>query len=393
MKILFVCQYFYPEQFKINEICFELARKGNDVTVLTGLPNYPNGIVDKKYRKIKTQYEDINGVKVIRTFLIGRGKRKITLALNYLSFAISSSIKALFMKKEFDLILVYQLSPITMAIPGIILKHKLKIPLVMYSFDLWPESIVSGGINNKGITYKLLLKLSQYIYKKADLILTSSKMFEEYFRNVIEYKNNIINLPVFAEDLFKKTLKEEKKDFVDLFFAGNIGEMQSLETIVFCANELKNNTQIRFHIVGDGSSKIKCEMLSDELRLNNIKFYGSYPIEEMPKFYSFADAFLITLKANETISYTLPNKMQSYLASGKPVIGAINGETRLVIEESNCGLVSNAEDYIQLAKNIEYFASNREKWIEYSFNAINYYEKNYKKEVFFDKLENILKYI
>ena len=172
MKLLVVCQYFYPEQFKVNDICYELVKEGHEVTVLTGLPNYPSGKVSRRYRGFKNRQEEVKGVKILRSWLIGRGKSNMTLAANYLSFALSASFKALGMKKDFDAILVYQLSPITMAIPAIILKRITKKPLIIYSFDLWPESIASAGISAKSPIYKVLLKFSRWIYQSADEIFT-----------------------------------------------------------------------------------------------------------------------------------------------------------------------------------------------------------------------------
>lgn len=391
MKLLLVCQYFYPEQFRVNDICFELAKEGHEITVLTGLPNYPSGIVDKKYKWFKNRKEEINGVKVIRSWLLGRGKSTKRLALNYISFAISSTLKALFLKKDFDLILVYQLSPVTMALPAILLKKLTKKPLILYCHDLWPESIASAGISSDSIIYSTLLKISKWIYKSADQIITSSKLFEEYFNSTLGIYDNITHLPVYAEDLFENINSTKKSDgTINLVFAGNIGEMQSVETIIYAANELKENKNIKFHIVGDGSSRKKCEELANKMKLNNVIFYGHYPITEMPRFYEIADAFLVTLKANKVISYTLPNKVQSYMAAGKPIIGAIDGETQMVINNAQCGLCCPAEDYKGLANNIKKFAEEKEKYAVYGKNARQYYDNNFSKKIYMERLNHLL---
>ncbi|MBK5484114.1 glycosyltransferase family 4 protein [Peribacillus sp. TH16] len=394
MKVLVICQYFFPEQFRVNDICFELAKEGNEVTVLTGLPNYPSGIVDKKYKGLKHRNEQINGVNVIRSSLIGRGKGVKKLALNYASFALTATCKALFLKKDFDLILVYQLSPVTMALPGILLKKITKKPLILYCHDLWPESIASAGISSNSKLYSVLLKLSKWIYKSADKILTSSKLFEEYFKNTLDIHDPIIHLPVYAEALFENIKEVEHRDeTTNLVFAGNIGEMQSVETIIYAANEIKEERNIRFHIVGDGSSRKKCEELVESLSLNNVIFHGQHPITEMPKFYEMADAFLVTLKANKAISYTLPNKVQSYMAAGKPILGSIDGETNLVLNEANCGFCTPAEDYVKLAASISEFAESKDMHLSYGKNARQYYDKNFSKTIYMERLNTLLKKI
>lgn len=391
MKILLVCQYFYPEQFRVNDICFELAKEGHIVTVLTGLPNYPSGIVDNKYKGFKNRKEEINGVKVIRSWLLGRGTGITRLALNYLSFALSSTMKALFIKKDFDEILIYQLSPVTMALPGILLKKLTKKPLILYCHDLWPESIASAGISSDSKIYAIILRISKWIYKRADEIFTSSKLFEEYFRNTLEIDNNITHLPVYAESLFENINIRKKCDKnINLVFAGNIGEMQSVETILYAANELKEEQYIKFHIIGNGSSAEKCKELASILNLKNVIFHGQHPINEMPKFYEMADAFLITLKANKIISYTLPNKIQSYMAAGKPIIGAIDGETQIVINQANCGLCTSAENFKDLANKISTFVRETENWTIYGKNARNYYDNNFSKKIYFERLNSLI---
>lgn len=387
MKILLVCQYFYPERFRVNDICFELVKQGHDVTVLSGLPNYPDGVVKKEYKK--TRYEEINGVKVYRSWLVGRGSSNKTLFLNYLSFAISASIKAATLKGDFDKIIVYQLSPITMAIPAIVAKVKFKKPLIMYTHDLWPESIASGGITSKGFVYKTVKRLSKWIYKQADEIWLSSQMFKYYFNDYLNINKKMTHLPVYAEDLFGSIPRREEDGETNLLFAGNIGEMQSVETILLAANELKNREDIVFHIVGDGSSKKKCEELKEEFQLSNVKFHGSHPLEKMPYYYSIADAFLITLKDNKSISYTLPNKVQSYMAAGKPILGAINGETAEVVKQAECGFIVEAENHVELAKKISEFADIKNKDYLYK-NSKEYYAENYSKENYFINLSKAL---
>ncbi|WP_112182128.1 glycosyltransferase family 4 protein [Paraliobacillus zengyii] len=394
MKILVVCQYYYPEPFRITDICETLVKMGHEVTVLTGLPNYPEGRVLDEYRNGKKRHEVIKGVKIIRSYEIGRGSSKIKLFLNYFSFAISASLKALFMKEKFDVVFVNQLSPVVMSIPAIIYKKKKKKKILLYSLDLWPASLAAGGIKENSISYQFFLKVSRWIYSSPDLILVTSSMFKKYFGSTLGIKTEIIrHLPQYAEDLFTTEFNSisDSNDYKYIFvFAGNIGDMQSVETIVKAANELSDYPDIGFYIIGDGSKLEECKIISKSLGLKNVRYYGRLPLSEMPKYYSMADAMLITLKDNKNLSYTLPGKVQSYMAAGKPIIGAINGETRRVIEESNSGLCCAAEDYKGLANIVIEYCNSSEKE-NMASNSYDYYIENYSKEKFMSILENTLK--
>lgn len=395
MRILVVCQYYYPEPFRITDICEQFVKNGHEVTVLTGLPNYPEGEIHKDYQHKKNRSELINGVNIKRTFEFGRGKSKVNLALNYLSFAISSSLYSLFLKNTFDSIFVYQLSPITMCIPAIILKKKYNKKLIIYCLDLWPESILVGRVKRSSLFYKFTLSLSKFIYSSADKIAVTSEMFIDYFINTLGIPSDkLLHIPQYAEDIFTKSNKSNRKkentdDIYNLLFAGNIGEFQSVETIILTANQLKNYENIIFHIVGDGSKLEYCKTLALELKLSNVIFYGRRSVEEMPYFYNFADAMLLTLKNSTNISYTLPGKVQSYLAFGKPILGSINGEGRNLIEKSNCGYVCSAEDYNGFSKIIIDFINNK-IITEMSINSFKYYNENFTKEIFFKRIETIL---
>lgn len=395
MKILVVCQYYYPEPFRITDICESLVKIGHEVTVLTGLPNYPEGEILKEYRNGNKREEQLNGVKILRSFEIPRGKSKAKLLLNYFSYATSATLKALLMKDQYDVILVNQLSPVMMGIPAMAYKKRFKKKILIYCLDLWPDSLAAGGVKQDSIIFRIFYRISRWIYSSADLLLVTSSMFENYFREVLKLNEvKIRHLPQYAEDLFTVNLehnssKSEKNKTFNFVFAGNIGDMQSVETIIRAANELKTIKDISFHIIGDGSRLEDCKKLSNELNISSINFYGRRPIEDMPRFYAMADAMLITLKANKTLSLTLPGKVQSYMASGKPIIGAIDGETRLVIEKAECGYICEAENYKALAKLIKEFCiSNKRE--QMGRNAQNFYLENYSKKRFMTLLENAL---
>lgn len=395
MRILVVCQYYYPEPFRITDICQTLVQMGHEVTVLTGLPNYPEGHVLDEYRRGQKRNENINGVNVIRCFEVGRGRGHLRLFLNYLSFVFSGSLRAIKLENDFDVVYVNQLSPVMMAIPAIIYKRKNNKKLLLYCLDLWPESLAAGGIRNDSIIYKLFLRISRRIYQSADKILVSSAMFKEYFDNVLQISSESIDhLPQYAEDLFSVRTNEEENIAYDdskynFVFAGNIGEMQSVETIIKAANLLRDHDEVFFHIVGDGAKLEECKELAMELELENIRFYGRLPIEEMLSFYAMASAMLITLKDNPAISYTLPGKIQSYMAAGKPVIGAINGETARVIKESGCGMCCAAEDYGALAWLLLDFCNSNQK-AQMGQKSKSYYMEQYRKELLLSLLDDSL---
>lgn len=390
MKVLVVCQHFYPETFRINDICFELVKKGHQVTVLTGLPNYPKGKIFKDYRFFKNRNQKINGVAIKRCSLVGRGKSTIKMGINYIWFAIFGSLKALFMKKDFDIIYVYQLSPITMAWPAIVIKRLKKIPLIIHCLDQWPISVTTGPISKKSIIYKILYKISVWTYNKANKITISSKSFKKYFEEELHISSKDKGLdyyPSYAESDYEN-LKEEKNDDFDLLFAGNIGPAQSVETIIEAAKILKNHKNIKFHIVGDGLNKENCEKMVEKYKLENVVFYGFHAVSEMPKFYSKADAFLITMVNNEVVNNTLPAKVQSYMVAGKPIIGAISGEVKDVIIDADCGLCCESLDYKNFADLILEASKDKKRLEIWSKNSKAYYEKHFKKE---DSIDNLIK--
>jgi glycosyltransferase involved in cell wall biosynthesis len=391
MKVMVISQYFYPEQFRVNEICFELAREGHEITVLTGLPNYPSGSIRADYRRFRKRNEIIQGVKVIRVWLIGRGKSNLRRFLNFASFAVSAMLKALRMKTDFDIILVYQLTPITMALPGILLQKLTGKPLVIYCHDLWPASLMAGNIKPGSVIYRSVHALSKWIYGRADEIYLSSSQFEHYFRDALGLHKTYHYLPTFAESVFEDiddSLGSGRE--VNLVFTGNIGKFQSVETIIYAAHELKKDSHIKFHIIGDGASREGCERLARSLELTNIRFYGQLSVAEIPKYYKMATALLVTLKADPVLSYTLPNKVQSYMAARKPIIGAIDGATRRIIEDAQSGVCTSAEDYKGLAELIRKISSDEKQRARYGQNARAYYDHHFSKNNFFIQLNQLL---
>lgn len=358
------------------------------MTILTGMPNYPEGEIYKGY---KSGVSIRGNTKIIRVNARPRKKGKINLFLNYISFAFKGSIEVLKMKNVYDVVYVYQLSPVIMAIPAIVYKLMYKKKIVLYCLDLWPQSLISGGIKRNSIIYKIFLIISKYIYKKADIIQISSVLFEKYFKEELNIKKQLNYIPQYANDIFINTRNYESikkdNDKINFMFAGNLGEMQSIETIIK-AIKITRCKNVVLHILGDGSNKDKLIQLVNKLDLNEkVIFHGRKPIDSMPSYYQKADALIVSLKSDEVISYTLPGKVQTYMASGKPLIATINGETANIINEANCGLVSKAEDITKLAENFDRFCQMEEKDREkLGENGIKFYKEHFTKEIFMDSL-------
>lgn len=391
MKILVVCQYYYPEPFRVNDICEEMVRRGHEVMVVTGEPNYPEGIIYNGYENHKKSDEVIKGVRVHRCHIVPRKQDSIHRLLNYFSYPYSAKkyIKNLMASdgKPFDIVFVNQLSPVMMAEPAIVYKKIYKVPVVMYCLDLWPESLVAGGIKRESMIYKVFHKISERIYKSMDRILITSQMFSDYLVKEFGITDSIIDyLPQYAEGVFDKLPYRKQDGIINLVFAGNIGTIQSIDTILGAAMKLKDK-DIYFHIVGGGTDLERLQEMGKGLA--NVKFYGRHPVEDMPAIYSKADAMLVTLKADPVLNLTLPGKVQSYMAVGKPIIGAIDGEAAQVINKAQCGFCGKAEDVDMLVNNICRFIDNKNKE-QLGLNARIYYEQNFEEQKFMDKLEQEL---
>ncbi len=393
MKILVVCQYYYPEPFRITDICEELVKCGHEVTVITGTPNYPMGEIYDGYQNGIKQDENIRGVKVHRCKIHPRKTGTLHRFLNYYSYAYVSSKYIQSLPDDFDVVFINQLSPVLMAKAGIKYAKKNGKKTVLYCLDLWPESLVAGGISRKSPIYKLFHKESAAIYKAVSKIMVTSRSFSEYFKREFSV-NQVEYLPQYAEDLFTSEQCHKEPDaYIDLMFAGNIGTAQSVDTIIKAAALCRDIENLRWHIVGDGKEIDNIKKLAAELDIP-VVFYGRKPVEEMPIYYAKADAMLVTMQEDPVISLTLPGKVQSYMAAGKPIIGAINGETAAVVEDAQCGFVGKAESPENLAEVVKQYVSlGIEERAKLGVNARNYYENHFARDKFISDLDNALKAI
>ena len=390
MKILVVCQHYWPEPYPLVDTCEELARRGHTVHVVTGVPNYPMGYIYDDYKNGQNRQQERNGVKITRTFTIGRRQNVLFRMLNYFSFAISSTLYIHSLKEEYDVVYTNQTSPVMMVNAAMDYAKKWKKKCVLYCMDLWPASLSAGGIQQDSPIYKLFGAISGWLYRKADRILITSEMFRYYFTGEFGIDQDIIGYhPQYADSRFAVLPPREEDGTVNLMFAGNIGAAQSIPTILNAAKMLQDHPELRWHIVGDGSELDNLKKQAQQLGLDNVIFHGRKPLEEMPKYYAIADAMLLTLTADPFISMTLPGKAQTYMAVGKPILAAADGEIPAVLRESKCGFCARAEDAHGFAAAVEKFLDCQDK-AQLGRNAREYYLKHFTRDMFMDHLEREL---
>jgi len=356
MRILIVSQYFYPENFKINDIAFFLKSKGFDVTVLTSKPNYPEGRFFKGYNFFNKNTEIINGVKIIRVPTIPRlNGGALGMILNYLSFLFFGFFVFLFkIKNKYDLVFATLLTPATSLLPMIWIKKRFKIPVILWVLDLWPDSFYANTGFRINLVSKQIEKISNQVYNNADSIFISSNYFRKPIIKRLNSTKRFSFFPNWAEDIFYNKIKNTSldqftyPDGFNIVFTGNIGESQGFEDIVEAA-KMTSHTSINWILIGDGRKRdwIKNQIVDHNIK--NIYIPGRYPMELMPSYFSLADSLLITLKKDEVFSNTLPAKLQPYLTSGKPILGNLSGEGLDIIQNNSIGLACDPGNPAQLA--------------------------------------------
>jgi len=395
--ILVISQYFYPEQFRINDICTEWVKRGYRVTVITGIPNYPQGKYYEGYGLFKRRRGIYNGVEIVRIPLIPRGNNVIMLVLNYLSFVISGFIWNLFTRINADYVFIFETSPMTQALVGVWYAQKKNIPCYLYVQDLWPENVeIVGKIKNRFIL-NMIGKMVDYIYSRCTKIFTTSKSFVKAINGRGVPLEKIEYLPQYAEDFYKPlpeaNISEIPKDGAfNIIFTGNIGYAQGLDILPKAIALIRNkefDRKIRINVVGDGRYKRELMQLVDSMGLNEMfNFIPQQPSTRIPEFLSASDVAFLSLSDNPLFSMTIPAKLQSYMACGIPILASAAGETAEIIKEAKAGICSIPGDEHDLAEKIIELASMpKEALIEMGLNARAYYENNFDKEKLLDKLD------
>lgn len=389
MKILVVSQYYYPEPFRIHEICEELVLRGHNVTVLTGNPNYPDGEIYAGYEN-KDVDELINGVRVIRCVLRPRHKGIMNLAFNYLSFLVSAMRRIKKFKNEFDVVYAYQLSPITSCQPAVYFAEKYNIPLLMYCLDIWPESIV-GQVSEKKLIFKVVRNISAKIYNACDRILVTSPSFINYLERTCNVEHcRLRYVPQHADDVLPM-IKNIEHNGLNFVFMGNVGLSQNLECFVKACALIENRSGFKLHIVGSGACLDEIKKLAKDLKVEDcIIFHGRKPKSEMPKYYGIADVCLVSLRDEGAVSLTIPGKVQEYMSAGKPILAPIPGDTEFVIKDARCGRALKNDDIDGIATTIKEWVENPSVLQEMGRHSRRYYEEYFTREKHVDVLEQEL---
>ena len=395
MKILVVTQYSFPEDFRINDISEELVKRGHCVTVLTGLPNYPTGNIFEGYKDAYKRIEMHNGVTIIRVNNKPRKSGIFNLLRNYLSFYKKASKAIDSLGDQFDVVYGYQLSPVMSMKPAIKYKKKYNKPFYMYVCDIWPESIRDRG-TGKPLSQKtpLLLyakSISKKIYRQADMIGTKCPEFIDYLVDNCGVDRNKCHVNYEHAESNYLNVQETPIDngVIDFMFAGNIGKSSNCDLIVKAASKLKGNFKI--HFIGDGSELNSIKTLVTDLKLNDkVLFHGRHPQNEMLDFYNKADVCLLTLSNTTAIGLTPPAKLSGYMAASRPIIAAIDGSAKTIIENAQCGFVSSSSDIESFIQCLQMVIDDVNLLNRLGENGRNYFNKNFTLEKHLDVLEKTL---
>jgi glycosyltransferase involved in cell wall biosynthesis len=395
--ILVIAQYFYPEQFRINDICTEWMKRGYKVTVVTGIPNYPQGKYYEGYGLFNKRKETYNGIEIIRIPLIPRGHNAIMLALNYLSFVVSGFIWKVLTRIKADYVFIFEVSPMTQALPGVWYARKRKIPCYLYVQDLWPENVeIITGIKNKHVI-GAIGKMVDYIYSGCTKIFATSNSFVKAINERGVPIDKIEYWPQYAEDFYMPldnvNIPEiPNDDAFNIIFAGNIGNAQGLDIlpkVAFLLNEKELERKIRFNIVGDGRYKNELiELVNKNGIADMFNFIPKQPATRIPEFMAASDTAFLCLTDSQLFAMTIPAKLQSYMACGIPVIASADGETNKIINEANAGECSPAGDFEKLADIIiKMSLKSQEQLKQLGINAKVYYDKNFNKKELLNRID------
>lgn len=389
MKILLVSQYFWPENFSINSLARSLNDAFVEVTVLTGKPNYPEGTIYAGYAATGATEETYGTIRVLRVPLFPRGfKSALRLALNYLSFVFAGMLWGSRMLRGYrpDVVFVYAPSPLIQALPALLLARLKGCPVVLWVQDLWPDSLEATGYVRNRVVLSMLGWVARFIYQRTDLILTSSPVFAESIARLAPGRR-IVYYPNSLDEVFRNPAAGSKPDLpaldegFSIVFAGNVGAAQAMNVIIEAAMRLAPHHDIRFIIIGSGSELEWVGQQVRERNLTNLHLAGRFPVGAMPHLLSKASVLLVTLADWPIFAATVPNKIQAYLAMGRPIVACLNGEGARLVSEAGAGLAVAAADASGLADAIlNLYRMPTEERERLGANGRLYYEKEFNHE-------------
>lgn len=397
MRILVLSQYFWPENFRINELVVELERRGHDICVLTGLPNYPDGKVFTEFRNEPRQWSKIGNTDIVRVPLVPRGNRTISLVANYLSFALSAATLGVWKLRgrNFDAVLVFQLSPATIGLPSVVLRWVKRAPTVFWIQDLWPHTLEAMGVVRSPWILRWAYRFLSWVYKRTDHVLAQSQAFLPLLKQQMPAHIPASYLPnwaPFSEEL-ESAEKAEKNPVFHIYYLGNIGEAQDFPTVLDAIKTLAYRDDLHWNFVGDGrlAAWLKKQL---ELRslTHRVSLHGARPLEAMPHFHRAADALFVSLKAEPLFALTVPSKVQSYLAAGVPLLGMLDGEGARIIEVSGSGLTCPAGNSAKLVEAVvNLMEMSPEMRLQMGAAGRNYNRQEFNFMHIVDRLEGVLK--
>jgi len=401
MSVLIITQYFWPENFRINELVDKIKNKV-DLEIITGEPNYPNGHIFLDYKKNKSFYNLYNGVKIHRVPIIPRRKNFFFLTLNYLSFCLSATIYSIFKfkKKKIKKIFFFGTSPLISSIPAIILSKIKGIKCDIWLLDFWPDTLYQFNFFKIKFIQIILNYICKKIYFSFDKIYVQSEEFKKILIERYKYNpNKIIYIPAWTEEIYnnkKKITNNKYKNIrkkIRIVFSGNLGHAQNIVRFIGLIKSIKNSN-IKIFFIGDGIEKRNIKHAIEKYDLkNNIILTKSYKNERMPSILNDADFLLLILKDIIPFNITIPGKFQNYLGLGKPIISISNPVTHEIVTKNNLGIAFSQKNlnYIDLEKQISALYSNEEKYKFFSNNCINYSKNFYFKDNICLKILNEIK--
>jgi colanic acid biosynthesis glycosyl transferase WcaI len=397
MKILIISQYFWPEEFLINNFALELRNRGHEVEVLTGMPNYPSGSFFPGYGWNGPYRDDFQGIRVWRSPLVPRGNASgWRLVVNYFSFALLACIRGfLACRRPFGVILVFEISPVTVGIPARALKVLTGAKLFFWVQDLWPDSLSAAGVIHSRFILKWAGMLTRWIYQGCDRILIQSSAFRESVQHYGAQDKQIRYLPNCAEDLYQQVnqpISASEQGLVPqgfrIMFAGNIGIAQDFETIIAAAELTQVQPNIQWVVIGDGRHRPWVEAEIKRRHIVNVHLLGIFDKARMPAFFSQADVMLVSLKREPIFALTIPSKIQAYLACGKAIVASLEGEGARIIAEAQAGVTVSAESPLELANAVMGLSQLGPELLQtMGRNGRKYYETNFSQAHLLDEFE------